>query len=511
MASIFILIKQEEVPFSESDIQKQEYWLNIDIGGIISSAIGGNSHGYQYAKYNINNAMIALQFDIDDTIKIYEQKVVGPKLDAPQVAIEGFYRKYPHQQGFVISKSENNYVAIKEAQTKTAVEVAPSIVEAVLLTISKQWKETLDIAPLPWTRPIHSISAFLDGKKIHHKYEWNHSNEFTTYDELLKTLPKKYAINLILEEIERIEKEYKITCTSRQSVEELAWLYPAPQFCLSAIPQKYLTLPKEILKLTIAKNQRYIMCERGGNIVENMLIVGKKHNKTIEEGHIKTLKARLDDAIYYLEKDIKAFKIDGVSPTLEKITFHQRYGSVAKRVQEMGVLAQKLFPNDDPLQQAIVLCKNDLTSNIVQSFTELQGYCGGYYLEKSGVNNIIATAVAQHYKPLNPNDDIPSTVTGAKLSLIDKLQKVNSLAEIGEIPTSSRDPFAIRRDILSIIRICVEHKIENIFTHTIHEKLQNFVQERVKLYLKEFTKLNEIDAKHTMEEFKQHYNFGKLV
>ena len=480
MASVFISIKQEEIPFSESDI----------------------------TNHYINNTTIVLEFDIDDTIKIYEQTVIGPKLDAPQVAIEGFYRKYPHQQGFVISKSENNYVAIKEAQTKTAVEVAPSIVEPVLLTISNYWKETLDVAPLPWTRPIHSISAFIDGVPIKHKYEYNplSFNEATA-----AAVQPSHSKELIENEINRTEEELGITCVSRQSVPELAWIYPAPQFCLSAIPQKYLTLPKEILKLTIAKNQRYIMFEKAGSIVENILIVGKKHNKTIEEGHIKTLKARLDDAIYYTEKDIKTFKVDGVSPMLGKITFHQGYGSVAKRVQQMGGLAEELFPNDGILQQAIAVCKNDLTSNIVQSFTELQGYCGGYYLEKLGVDNAIFIAVKQHYKPLNPNDDLPSTVTGAKLSLIDKLQKVNSLAEIGEIPTSSRDPFAIRRDILSIIRICVEYKIENIFMHTIHEKLQNFVQERVRLYLKEFIKLNEIEIKQAMEEFAKHKTFVKLV
>ncbi len=510
MASIFIIIKQEEIPFSEHDIQ--QYISSLYPQQVAQNILGNGEYQIFFEKYDIQKTTIALQFDIDDTIKIYEQKVVGPKLDATQQAIEGFENKWRALGCKIeIDEEKNQYIAIKKAQTKTAQEVAPQIVEAVLITISKQWKETLDVAPLPWTRPIHSISAFFDGKKIHHKYEWNHSSEFTTYDELLKTLPNTYPKHLIEKEIKRIEEECKITCVSRQSVPELAWLYPAPQFCLSTIPQKYLTLPKEILKLTIAKNQRYIMFEKAGNIVENILIVGKKHNKTIEEGHIKTLKARLDDAIYYIEKDIKTFKVDGVSPMLGKIIFHQGYGSIAKRVQQMGDLAEELFPNDGTLKQAIAFCKNDLTSNIVQSFTELQGYCGGYYLEKLGVDNEIFIAVKQHYKPLNPNDDLPSTVTGAKLSLIDKLQKVNSLAEIGEIPTSSRDPFAIRRDILSIIRICVEYKIENIFMHTIHEKLQNFVQERVRLYLKEFIKLNEIEIKQAMEEFDKHKTFVKLV
>ncbi len=506
MPNLLILIKQEEIPFSESEI-KNVWWL---IEGMVYPKIGTlvAPIQMQHKKYITTSKSIEFEVFLDDNITLSSQKVVGPKIDAPQVAIEGFYTKYINNGGRVTKDEENGvYVFIKEASTKTAEEIAPLVTESVLDAISRKWKETLDLIingnNLPWCRPIHSISAFIDGKPIGHKFAFNSLKESPQ----LANIDTMKAIN---DEINRIEKEYKITCVSRQSVEELAWLYPVPQFCLSVIPHKYLTLPKEILKLTIAKNQRYIMFERGGNIVENILIVGKKHNKTIEEGHIKTLKARLDDAVYYLEKDIKAFKIDSISPTLEKITFHQGYGSVAKRVQEMNIIAQKLFPNDDTLKQAIAMCKNDLTSNIVQSFTELQGYCGGFYLKKLGISDEVSTAVGEHYKPLNPNDDVPSTITGAKLSLIDKLQKVNSLAEIGEIPTSSRDPFAIRRDILSIIRVCVEHKIENIFTHTIHEKLQNFVQERVKLYLKDFKKLNEIDAKHTLEEFKKHCNFGKL-
>lgn len=464
MPSVFILIKQEEIPFSEEGINIIQDFPNV----------------IRHGNYN-DNKIIALEYLVHKTVYFPAQRVVGPKTDATQQAIEGFYKKW-EKSGGRISIEENNYVFIKEAETKTAKEVAPEIIETILFTISKKWKETLDIAPLPWTRPPHSISAFLDGEEIQHKYSWYHSNEIKNFEELKKMLPQEVPFVIIENKINEIEKEYGITCVSRKSIDELAWLYEKPAFCLSKIPQEYLSLPKEIIKLTVAKNQRYILFEKAGKIVEDFLIVGKRHNKIIEQGHLRTLKARLEDARYYIEQDLKSFVVKKVSPSLEKIIFHEKYGSIAKRVQEMQILAEEIFPNNQTLQEIITVCKNDLNTNIVQSFTELQGYCGGYYLETLGEKKEISEAVAEHYKPLNPNDSLPSTELGAKLSLIDKLQKINALAEIGEIPTSSRDPFAIRRDILSIIRICVQFEIKIKLSERIHTKLQNFAQERINLY-----------------------------
>lgn len=479
MPQIFILIKQEEIPFSEASSLS-------NIQGVVVS------QNYIHAEFIVGEIMVP------------SQNIVGPKIDAPQVAIDGFYRKFPEDQGYEITKSEGNYIAIKQEQTLTVQQVAIQTTENLIEEISKSWKEVVDISPLPWTRPLHSISAFLDGKPIQHKYVYNP----ISFEEARQTkTPQKSAQLLINDEISRIEKEHGIICVSRQSVAELAWIYNNPQFAESNIPQEYLSLPKEALNLTIAKNQRYILFEKAGEIVPQFLIVGKRHNSLITNGHLKTLRARLDDARYYIEKDIKTFPIDTISPLLEKVAFHQKYGSVAKRVHEMQELAKKLFPNDALLQKSVLLCKNDLCTNIVQSFTELQGYCGGYYLQKLGVEREIAIAVREHYKPLNPKGDLPSTLLGGKLSVVDKLHKINTLAEVGEIPTSSRDPFAIRRDILSIIRICVAEKID-FPSSLIHEKLQNFVQERVRLFVKEYTNLEVEDA---LKQFGNHQNFAKIV
>jgi glycyl-tRNA synthetase beta chain len=471
MPSIQILIKQEEIPFSEKS------FIN---------SLAGVEHNF------VSSNAIFLELQIPAETHFPAQQVFGPKCDAPQVAIEGFYKKYPHEMGFVISKTENNYVARKEnyvakkeASTKTAEEIAPEIVEKYIVEISKSWKETLDLTinggNLQWCRPIHSISAFLDGKPITHKFAFNSLEE-------IPQLANVETLKVINDEINRIEKELGITCVSRESVAELAHVYDDPQFQIGEIPSQYLSLPKELLRLTIAKNQRYILFEQGGKIVPQFLIVGKKHSEEILKGHIKTLKARLEDAKYYINDDLKTFKIDEVSPSLEKIIFHEKYGSIAKRVEEMKILAQKLFPNDVSLQKTIAVSKNDLTTQIVQSFTELQGCMGGFYLENLGVDAEISSAVSQHYKPLNPSDDLPNSILGKQLSLVDKLQKINALAEIGEMPTSSRDPFAIRRDILSIIRIWDNISPKNLedLTDMIHPKLHGFLEERLKLYAKDF-------------------------
>ena len=474
MPNLLILIKQEEIPFSE--VQN------------VNKSIASDKfiHSYQ-----ILSNEILVMIEIKKFYEFPEQKIIGPKINAPQIAIEGFYTKYANNGGRITKDEENGvYVFIKEASTKTADEIAPEVVESILDAISRKWKETLDLTingnNLPWCRPIHSISAFLDGKPITHKFAFNSLEE-------IPQLANITTLKVINDEINRIEKELGITCVSRESVAELAHVYDNPQFQIGEIPSQYLSLPKELLRLTIAKNQRYILFEQGGKIVEQFLIVGKKHSEEILKGHIKTLKARLEDAKYYIEDDLKTFKTNEVSPSLEKIIFHERYGSIAKRVEEMKILAEKIFKNassqkKEQLQQVIIISKNDLTTQSVQSFTELQGYMGGFYLENLGIDAEISNAVSQHYKPLNPSDDLPNSILGKQLSLIDKLQKINALAEIGEIPTSSRDPFAIRRDILSIIRIW-----DNIFPNNLEElatiidtKLQKFLEERLKLYHKEF-------------------------
>jgi glycyl-tRNA synthetase beta chain len=508
MPSIQILIQQEEIPFSEKNF-------------ITSLAGVKDSFGFYHNNCISSNA-IFLEFQILEESHFPAQQVVGPKLSNEQ-AIEGFYKKYPHEMGFVISKTGNNYVARKEASTKTAEEIAPEIVEKYILEVSKSWKETLDLTingnNLPWCRPIHSISAFigescsremvssiwdcysekvhstpamLNAKPIAHKFAFNSLEKIMLSDTpiAIGESPTHYKIN-------EIEKELGITCVSRESVAELAHVYDIPQFQIAQIPSQYLSLPKELLRLTIAKNQRYILFEREGKIVPQFLIVGKKHSEEILKGHIKTLKARLEDAKYYINDDLKTFKTAEVSPSLEKIIFHEKYGSIAKRVEEMKALAEKLFPNDASLQKAIAVSKNDLTTQIVQSFTELQGYMGGFYLENLGLDAEISNAVSQHYRPLNPSDDLPNSTLGKQLSLVDKLQKINALAEIGEMPTSSRDPFAVRRDILSIIRIWDKLNPKKIYdiahfqtfdelSHLIDKKLHGFLEERLKLYAKDF-------------------------
>lgn len=520
MSNIFIIIKHEDIPFSEANIitdDSQNYpplSTNM-LTSIIANHLGYNPNNKRIINMSslpiFNSKQMVIAMDIKDEHEFHEQRVVGPKIDAPQKAVEGFHRKWGNKGG-KITKEENNYVFIKKAHTKTAKEIAPEIVEQTLLAISQEWKETLDIAPLPWSRPILSISAFLNEEKIEHKFSWHHCNDDTFTTNGIPNLSyglRSESNKKIEEKVAEIEERDSMTCVSKQSIKELAWLYEDPQFQEAIIPQEYLSLPKEILNLTIATNQRYILFEQYGNIVPQFLIVGKKHSNTILQGHMKTLKARLDDAQYYINKDLKTFEITQISKCLHKITFHHKYGSIFKRVESIQKLAWEMFPEDDKLQQAITLCKNDLNTNTVQSFTDLQGYCGGYYLEKLGVCKETAQAVSEHYKPLNPKDNIPETPTGLRLSFVDKLQKVNALAEVGEIPTSSRDPFAIRRDILSIIRICTYEKIDiniNIFAKQLHI----FVQERAKLFLKNHTTLSDEEAQVPLKRFQLSGNFVDL-
>ena len=482
MPKLFVLIEQEDVPFSE--VKSLTKIANI---------------------LHFSKREILIAINIPNNIVIEAQRVVGPKIEAPKQAIEGFFRKWKNCGGLIF-QNEKNYLFTKDEEVKTAVGVSSEIVEAKIEEISKSWKESLDVLPVEWSRPVYSISAFLEGVEVEHKYSLNclPFEEVQRKANEVKSL--KNAKSQIEENISKFEEMHRASCVLRSLVFELAWLYEAPCFVEAEIPQEYLDLPKEVLILTIVSNQRYILFKKDGKIFPKFLIVGKRYNEEILQGHLKTLKARLEDAKYYIEKDVQNFCFNGISSHLEKIIFHQRYGSVAQRVQEMKEVANSFFANDESLQRAVEVSKNDLTTHTVQSFTELQGVCGGYFLEKNGVDENICIAVSQHYKPLNPSDELPPEPLARKLSFVDKLQKVNALAEIDEIPTSSRDPFAIRRDILSIVRICYVEKW-NFDREIFHEKLQSFVQERVKLFAKDF--LIEEDSAFFLENFQKNGKFVK--
>jgi glycyl-tRNA synthetase beta subunit len=269
-----------------------------------------------------------------------------------------------------------------------------------------------------------------------------------------------------------------------------------------------------VLIQTLEKNQKYFLFKTKNNVLSNLFAVCIEGNyteeiaKNIIQGNKKVLNARLEDAIYYIKIDRKHSLLQHLEKT-KKVIFNIKAGSVFERVERMQELASKLAPQNTELQTAILLCKADLQTELTQSFPELQGYIGAYYASLEGYSKEICDAIASQYSLGTEENPKGKPELSLFLALVEKYEKVESLTKAGEIPTSSRDPFGIRRDALAIIKIIIEGGLEAKIKFS--PLLHIIILDRLKIYLKSFPEdvINEVINKNF--SILEKYNKIKLL
>ncbi|MGC1270220.1 MAG: glycine--tRNA ligase subunit beta, partial [Croceibacterium sp.] len=245
-------------------------------------------------------------------------------------------------------------------------------------------------------------------------------------------------------------------------VVENAGLTEWPVPLLGRFDEQFLEVPPEVIQLTARVNQKYFVCEKDGKLANAFVctanIEATDGGAAIVDGNRKVLAARLSDARFFWQQDRKV-KLADQATKLARITFHEKLGTVADKVERVAKLAEWLategiVPNCDPVlaRQAAELCKADLVTEMVGEFPELQGLMGGYYARAEGLPNAVADAIRDHYKPVGQGDDVPTAPVTVAVSLADKLDTLRSFFSIDEKPTGSKDPFALRRAALAIIR-----------------------------------------------------------
>ena len=246
-------------------------------------------------------------------------------------------------------------------------------------------------------------------------------------------------------------------------VVENAGLTEWPVPLLGRFDESYLDVPPEVIQLTARTNQKYFVCEKDGKLANAFVctanIVALDGGTEIIAGNRKVLAARLSDARFFWEQDQKK-RLSEHAEKLARITFHEKLGTVADKVERVAKLAEWLaaegiVPNCDPAlaRQAAELCKADLVTEMVGEFPELQGLMGGYYARAEGLPHAVADAIRDHYKPVGQGDEVPTAPVTVAVALADKLDTIRSFFAIDEKPTGSKDPFALRRAALGIIQI----------------------------------------------------------
>ncbi len=422
------------------------------------------------------------------------EEVKGPRASAPPQALEGFLRKtgLTREQ---LTERDGVLFAITEkpgrATKGVLAQAIPAIVRAFPWPKSQRWgAASFSPESLRWVRPLSGIIAILGDEAIDlevggirsgtvtrgHRFHHHGDITITGAADYAARLRDAYVI------VDHAEREAIVRDKARAAAQaaglvlvddeglvvENAGLTEWPQPLLGRFDEAFLDVPPEVIQLTARVNQKYFICRDAAGKLANAFvctanIAATDGGAAIVAGNRKVLAARLSDARFFWEQD-KKVPLARQAEKLARITFHEKLGTVADKVARVADLAEWLaregvVPGADPAlaRQAAELCKADLVTDMVGEFPELQGLMGGYYARAEGLGDAVADAIRDHYKPVGQGDDVPTAPVSVCVALADKLDTLRSFFAIDEKPTGSKDPFALRRAALGIIRLITEN------------------------------------------------------
>ncbi len=458
--------------------------------------------------------------------KIIDRK--GPKIDAKPEAIEGFLRSAGMKLD-ELSVVDGFYYVKKLEPARPADLSLKAIIEQILKSFT--WPKSMRINDdrSRWVRPLRNILCLFGGKILPvefagltaNNYSFGHRFmapdrlEISSFADYQTKMRQAFVIlssderrEIITSHSLKIAKELGLTAVLEQDLlNEVVGLTEYPNILLGKIEQQFIDLPKEVLITSMKTHQRYFYLEDSlGNIAPYFIFaanVKHKSDDTIIEGNEKVLRARLADAKFFWEQDLKQ-PISQNLAKLAKMTFHSKLGTMFDKTNRIIALAEfiaKKVAVDDltDVKKAALLAKSDLVSEMVGEFPELQGIMGKYYAQKSGEEQEVAVAIAEHYRPIDASDLGDISKLGAIIAMADKLDTIVGLWLAGEKPTSSKDPFALRRAALGIIKLIRYHQFnlslselineaasnyELEWTNDIHKEIISFFDDRLKYYLK---------------------------
>ena len=434
-----------------------------------------------------------LVFLIDGIPNKIEQKIKiirGPRVDAPEVALEGFIKSNNLNKSDLYKKKEEKgdfYFAKKKPKTIDILEELQSVIPESLQSYS--WKKSMKWAnyDLKWGRPLKSIIAIFNNQLVNFNFHHLKSGNITSIEGVNEEQEKKISnfkyyldvLNsqkIILDHKKRkniITKKMNNICNTKdlknhfneKLIDEVVNLVEKPNIILCKFDEIYLKIPKEILIVTMQQHQKYFPLFDGNNNLTNLfLIVANLPDKKgyIKKGNQRVIEARLSDAKFFWEKNKKQNLVKQVSK-LKNLSFFNQLGTYYNKTQRLrklaGIISEQLNINKEKVEIASSICKADLVSDLVSEYPELQGVMGRYFAKEQGFEEDVSMAISDHYLPVGLNSAIPKKPISVAVSLIDKIDMLVGFFGINEKPTSSKDPFALRRSAIGLLRIVVENKL----------------------------------------------------
>ena len=469
-----------------------------------------------------------------DVIKKAEE-IRGPNINAPEKALEGFLKSNKISKEKVFKKSTEKgifYFYNKPSQKIKTYDLLKESIASLLLKIS--WKKSMKWGnhDLYWGRPLKSILALFDKKII--EFKLNHlqsSNktftdkdledevksfvDFKSYIKFFKqkgvTIDQNKRKEFIIKEINKATNQKKIHINVNEKlIDEIINIVEKPKILVCEFNKKFLEIPQEILIITMQHHQKYFPTFDSKNkITNNFIVVADCKDKKglVKLGNQNVVDARLADAEFFWNRNKSQNLVKQVS-RLKQINYFKGLGSYFDKIQRVrklsGIISDELLISKEKIEIASSICKVDLMSDLVGEFPELQGVMGGYFAREQGFDEEISLAVSEHYLPSGIDSKVPKKPYSIALSLSDKIDSLVGFFGINLKPTSSKDPYALRRMAISLLRLIIENqkkiKLRDLINYSINlykeqnysfdsklinDELGDFILERLKNYLKE--------------------------
>ncbi len=493
--------------FSEEIPARMQRKAADDLRRLVTDALVGAGLSYEGAKAFATPRRLALTVaGIPARSPDLREEKKGPRVGAPDAAIQGFLKSaglssIGQAKIQADAKKGEFYVAIIDKPGAEAAAIVagfmPGIVRSFPWPKSMRWGS----GRLTWVRPLHSILCTLGTETegveiIDFEVDGIRSGDLTYGHRFMAPVPlrarrfedyqERLAEGRVVLDADRRKEIVKADAANRALalgleviedevlLEEVAGLVECPVVLTGAFDERFLDIPPEVIRTTIRVNQKCFVTRRlgaSGGLANRFVLVSNIEavdgGAEIVAGNERVIRARLSDARFFWESDLK-IPLDERAKKLNGIVFHEKLGTQGQRVERIVRLAGEIAPmlgaNPAKAKRAATLAKADLVTDMVGEFPELQGLMGKYYAEKQGEDPAVARAIEEHYKPVGPSDRVPTDPISIAVALADKLDMLLGFWSIDERPTGSKDPYALRRAALGVIRIVLENKLRLAFS-----------------------------------------------
>ncbi|QZD95481.1 glycine--tRNA ligase subunit beta [Qipengyuania gelatinilytica] len=536
MSDFLLELRSEEIPArmqagARAELEKL-FRRELDAAGVTTGEI---------TVWSTPRRLALIARGLPEATEAVSEELKGPPVGAPDQAIDGFCRKAGVEKGDLEArdvKGRATYFAVKNVPGRATkdllAEAIPAIIRDFSWPKSMRWgAASISTESLRWVRPLSGIVALLGDDVVECEvhgvtsgsvtlgHRFHHSGDITigNADDYAMKLRAGHVIvdhqerqDVIRSGATKVAAEAGLKLVEDEGlVIENAGLTEWPVPLLGRFEEDFLEVPPETIQLTARVNQKYFVCEddvdgSGAKLANAFIctanIEAEDGGARVVDGNRKVLAARLSDARFFWDVDRKK-NLAEHAKGLERITFHEKLGTVADKVDRVAKLADWLVfdakaPNGDHklARQAAELSKADLVTEMVGEFPELQGLMGGYYAKAEGLPVEVAEAIRDHYKPVGASDEVPTAPTTVAVSLADKLDNLLSFFKIDILPTGSKDPFALRRAALGYLRLVQANELKLSLDEVVHawaskpmpklaEKLADFLLDRLAVQLRD--------------------------